>query len=303
MKGMERNDGEPTNTTSMIRVSVIIPVWNGGDRLRSCLAALSTQSLARDRFEIIVVDNGSTDGSATVATDAGAIVVREATVGSYAARNAGIAVARGEWLAFTDADCVPDRYWLEAALNAVMTSPRAGIVAGRIVIAPGPDKPGAAETLDRIFSFQQERNVGNGVAITANWISPAALIRDLGGFRSDLRSAGDFWMARRIGATGAAIIYAPDAIVTHPPRTRFEEHVSKMRRVTGGNIATVKRGGAIGTIIRIAKETVHRLRRVATTRDLGVVMRLRVGSLVLVLAGVAVAETLRIAAGGTARRQ
>lgn len=287
----------------LIQVSVIIPVWNGGDRLRACLTALSAQSLPRDRFEVIVVDNGSTDGSADVAATEGAIVVIEPAVGSYAARNAGIANARGKWVAFTDADCIPDRHWLEAALNVAASTPAPGIVAGRIVIAPGPGKPGASEALDRIFSFQQERNVRNSVAITANWLSPVALIRDLGGFRSDLRSAGDFWMARRISGTGAAILYAPDAIVTHPPRIRFAEHVSKMRRVTGGNIATVTDGGPTGTLIRIAKETVHRLQRVAGSPDLSVLMRLQVSILVLILAAVAGAETLRIAAGGVARRQ
>src|SRR5688572_5665963 len=99
-------------------VSVIIAVWNSPCQIRQCLAALERQTLPRDQFEILVVDNGSTDDTAAVAHAVpGVTVIEEARPGSYAARNRGLVAARGEYVAFTDADCLPAPDWLEAALR------------------------------------------------------------------------------------------------------------------------------------------------------------------------------------------
>ena len=85
-------------------VSVIIPVYNGGDQLRRCLHAV--QETHYQPYELIVVDDGSTDGSAAIATAAGArvIVGQPARSGPAHARNQGAAEARGELLFFVDAD-------------------------------------------------------------------------------------------------------------------------------------------------------------------------------------------------------
>ncbi len=101
------------------RISVVIPAFNAaftvGDTVRSVMA----QPLARGTFECIVVDDGSRDNTAEVAERLGALVVRLAkNQGPSAARNAGIKKARGQWIAFTDSDCVPSRRWLPALLAA-----------------------------------------------------------------------------------------------------------------------------------------------------------------------------------------
>ncbi|MES2682303.1 MAG: glycosyltransferase family A protein [Pseudomonadota bacterium] len=84
------------------RISVIVPVYNGEAYLGECLASIAAQNLRP--VEVIVVDDGSTDGSARLATAQGARLLQQANRGPAAARNAGIAAASGELLAFLDAD-------------------------------------------------------------------------------------------------------------------------------------------------------------------------------------------------------
>jgi glycosyltransferase involved in cell wall biosynthesis len=116
----------------MVKASVVVPVYNGGELFLRCLRALFAQTLARDQYEVIVVDDGSTDSSAAYAASFGATVISQANAGAPAARNAGIYAARGEWVAFTDADCVPSRRWLQALLQRAERDPRSIGAAGRL---------------------------------------------------------------------------------------------------------------------------------------------------------------------------
>ena len=76
------------------------------------------QSYPHSRLQLIVIDNGSTDGSYECAQSfSGVTVLREPEPGSYAARNAGLARAQGTYVAFLDSDCVPDRRWVEEAVT------------------------------------------------------------------------------------------------------------------------------------------------------------------------------------------
>ncbi len=98
--------------------SVIVPAYNAADTLGACLQALSAQTVPRERFEVIVVDDGSTDETAAIAEGAGARVVRIPHAGPAAARNAGAQAARAPILLFTDADCEPGPTWVETMLRA-----------------------------------------------------------------------------------------------------------------------------------------------------------------------------------------
>lgn len=115
----------------MVKVSVVVPVYNGGEFFVSCLRSLFSQTLPREEYEVIVVDDGSTDASAAFAVSFGAKVISQTNAGAPAARNAGIFAASGEWVAFTDADCVPSRRWLQALLQRVESDPRSIGAAGR----------------------------------------------------------------------------------------------------------------------------------------------------------------------------
>lgn len=101
-------------------VSVVIPAYQASATLAGCLAGLEHQRFARARFETIVVDDGSLDTTSEVAAQfVGVRVVRRVNGGAAAARNTGWRDARGTWIAFIDADCVPSSGWLTGLIDAV----------------------------------------------------------------------------------------------------------------------------------------------------------------------------------------
>ena len=102
------------------QVGVVIPALNAAATLGECLRAIHTQSLTRSLWEVIVVvDDRSRDETESVASAGGVRVIVNSGRTAAAARNAGIRSAIGDWVAFTDADCVPTRRWLEELLTAV----------------------------------------------------------------------------------------------------------------------------------------------------------------------------------------
>ena len=118
---------------SEILISVIIPVWNDKDKICKCIQALESQSLSRASYEIIAVDNGSTDGTYEYLESKNTIrLAQEKQPGSYAARNKGINLAKGKFLAFTDSDCIPSFNWLEELVKTIESDQTIGIVAGHV---------------------------------------------------------------------------------------------------------------------------------------------------------------------------
>ncbi len=111
-------------------VSVVIPVYNAARYLDRCLDGLLSQNYDPADYEIIMVDNNSTDDSAEIIRRrTGVKMVSENKQGAYAARNRGITLARGDVLAFTDPDCVPVPGWL-AAITEGFRDPAAKIILG-----------------------------------------------------------------------------------------------------------------------------------------------------------------------------
>jgi len=129
-------------------MSVIVPAYNAQDTLGSCLAALQAQSLPRDRYEVIVVDDGSTDRTADIARQYGARLLHQPNAGPAAARNRGAQAARGEILLFTDADCSPARDWIER-----MTEPFRD---AEVVGAKGVYRTRQAEPVARFVQLEYE---------------------------------------------------------------------------------------------------------------------------------------------------
>lgn len=119
-----------------IRVSVVVPVYNGAETLADCLRALENQSLARGSYEVIVVDDGSTDRSRSLAAAFDVRLIPGAHRREAAARNTGARAALGEWVAFTDADAAPTRGWLDYLLCAAERDKASLGAAGRIVGCP-----------------------------------------------------------------------------------------------------------------------------------------------------------------------
>jgi glycosyltransferase involved in cell wall biosynthesis len=96
------------------QISVIVPAYNAERTIGQCLRSLERQTVPRERYEVIVVDDGSNDGTAAeVAAFPGVQLVTQPNAGPAAARNLGVQHARGDLVLFTDADCVPAEAWIE----------------------------------------------------------------------------------------------------------------------------------------------------------------------------------------------
>lgn len=193
-------------------ISVVIPVRNGAASLPPLLASLRRQSLAPARFEVVVVDNASTDATRAVARAAGATVVEEPVPNRSRARNRGIAAARADLLAFTDADCVASEGWLAALLDC---RERAPLLAGAVEVTTG-QPPNAVERLEARWRFAQEHWVRQGWAATANLCVAREALDAVGGFDPAYLEIGeDADLCVRAGRAGFSLAWCPGAVVRH----------------------------------------------------------------------------------------
>lgn len=120
-------------------VSVVVPVLNGEATIGRCLESLCNDSYPEDRREIVVVDNGSTDRTATLVRDYPVRLLTEPEPGLSRARNRGIEESRGEIVAFTDADCCVSKRWLDELIGGFDQNDPAAVT-GEVVPYP-PSTP------------------------------------------------------------------------------------------------------------------------------------------------------------------
>jgi len=217
--------------------SVIVPFFGANfSQLASCLAAIFEQNFPRTHFELIVVDNNPEP----VLLDRrdllpeGCLVVHERRAGSYAARNRGLDLARGELIAFTDSDCRPTADWLRRGTASLEADSSLGFAAGRIHVTWKGAKPNPVEVYDACVSFQQENYVyKTGFGATANLFTRASVVADVGRFDEALFSGGDKDWGRRVSARGYGRSFTPDAVVFHPARATLSALICKQRRLVG----------------------------------------------------------------------
>jgi GT2 family glycosyltransferase len=224
----ERAGGAPA-------VSIIVPVFNQTELLIGCLRALAGQNHPGP-MEVIVVNNGAPGELARLASEfPDVVVVDEPKPGSYNARNAGIARAGWDILAFTDADCVPDPGWIANGIRPLLASSTCGLVGGRVRLVPrDPARPSLAELHEITFGFRQKNYVDRGhFAATANMLTRRDVVEAVGGFRGDLRSGGDADWGQRVFAAGYSLVYEDAASVSHPARD-LADLMQKMRRAAAG---------------------------------------------------------------------
>ncbi len=98
-------------------ITVVVPTYNEEKNIEGCLTALTSQTIPRSSYEIIVVDGNSKDRTAEIAAKYADKVIQQVSHGVGGARNDGAMAAKGEIVATTDADCLPDGDWLETILN------------------------------------------------------------------------------------------------------------------------------------------------------------------------------------------
>lgn len=232
-------------------ISVIVPHYNDLERLDRCLASLSTQSMARERYEIVVADNMSPCGRTAVeAAIAGrARVVEAPDKGAGPTRNAAVAASVGETLAFIDADCIAHRDWLVEGIAALAGH---DLVGGRmVVLVEGEGAKSGAEAFEVVFAFDNEAYVkAKHFSVTANLLCPRAVFDATGPFRVGMSEDVDWCLRAR--AKGYRIGYAPAAVVEHPARPDWQALKTKWRRINAElfELALLQPGGRMRWGIR-----------------------------------------------------
>ncbi|MGQ9718185.1 MAG: glycosyltransferase [Anaerolineae bacterium] len=214
------------------RYSVIIPAYQAEATIGACVRALNEQTVPRDRYEIIVVDDGSTDRTAEVARAAGADrVLTIPHSGPSAARNAGVEVAQGEIVLFTDADCEPLPDWI-----AQMTAPFAD---PHVVGAKGVYRTRQRNWIARLVQLEFEYRYERMARLpTIDFIDTyaAAYRRDVflqaGGFPTDVPvpSVEDVDLSFRLAQAGHRLIFAPDARVWHTHPSTLKAYLVRKAR-------------------------------------------------------------------------
>ena len=118
-------------------ISVVIPAYNEEQHIVRCLESLSAQTY-KDTFEVIIVDNNSSDKTAELARDHGATVVFEPKAGVIFARETGTKIAKGEIIIQTDADTTYPPDWIERIMTTFSKNPKAVAVVGAFKFVDGP---------------------------------------------------------------------------------------------------------------------------------------------------------------------
>jgi glycosyltransferase involved in cell wall biosynthesis len=224
----------------MKRLSLIICTRNRKSDLRRLLTLAPTWDPPGSDWEILVVDNGSSDGTAEMVAEVAARlhlparVVREERPGHSRARNAGIAAAAGDLLAFTDDDVEPDPAWL-AAMVEVARRREEMAFGGRVIprwsgpppawlVTEGPYRITGGAVLAYDYGDQErECDASMFVPVGACMFFRQEVFERLGGFREDLGrqgteliSADDSEFFFRVRGAGLRVVYAPSVVLHHP---------------------------------------------------------------------------------------
>jgi glycosyltransferase involved in cell wall biosynthesis len=222
-----------------VAFTVVIPARDAAAHLAPTLAAVAAQTLPP--AEVIVVDDGSTDETAALARGLGATVLQQANAGPSAARNAGVARASHEWIAFLDAD---DRWfpaYLASIARAIRLCPDVRVVFSNFAIAGEGDDCAGWHGADRWFRTVVRRTVAPGISRcdrqsllraylrSRRFIQTSALVvrRDAflacGGYDESLRIAEDFELLLRLFAHSTAVVLAE-------PLTLYRRHPANATR-------------------------------------------------------------------------
>jgi glycosyltransferase involved in cell wall biosynthesis len=225
-------------TVATIRVSVIIPALNEEEMIGKCLESLAESCYPLDRFEVILVDNGSTDHTLEIArsfsTRLRLTILQRPGVNISAVRNLGAAAAKGEVLAFLDADCSVPANWIENVASN-LASDSAGVIGGNITI---PEDSGwVARTWFQVAYAPKDGEVA--YVPSGNMLMKSSTFMQIGGFNETIKTSEDCELCSRARGEGFTVreISALTVIHWRTPQTLKEfyrreawhgEHVAKV---------------------------------------------------------------------------
>lgn len=229
--------------------SVVIPVKNEEEMLRRCLESLKQVEYPADKLEIIIADGMSRDNSKAVASSCGAKVVPNEKQIVSSGRNRGFEAARGEIIAFTDADCVFDKKWLFNALKYFNDEKVGGV--GGITLSPH-DSSFFEKAVDSIFSLAEffrstVHRKGQSSAQESsdipgcNAIYRKEALQKVMPVDENLLTGEDVWMNLNIRKAGYKLLLVPDVILWHYRRSSPKKLLRQAYRFAVGRTQIAKK--------------------------------------------------------------
>lgn len=211
-------------------ISVVVPFYNAGETIENCITALLGQKYPADDYEIIMVDNNSTDNASEIIKKHPRIkLLFEEKKGSYAARNRGVSESKGEIIAFTDSDCVPSPDWL-VIISRAFQDPGVGVLQGRRLYntrSLGLLLLQEYESERAVFTFSG-RLPGLYYGYTNNMAVRREVFDRCGPFLEVLRGADSIFVNRVIDEYSPGIVrYAPEAVIRHSEITGLTDYQRK----------------------------------------------------------------------------
>ena len=261
-----------------VLVSVVVPTHNREALLADCLASLRRQDYPPEAFEIVVVDDGSTDATPAVVRrlqEGGPPAIRylrQEARGPNAARNAGIGLAGGDPICLIDDDVEVPPGWLGALVQGLLRHPEAGAAGGRIRLRLEGRAPRRCGREPWVGEAEFDPAPGEQVVrevISANMAIRRWAVSTVGGFDESLPLYGDEieWQ-RRLGAAGHPILYVPTAALWHRRAADDLRKARLLRRYVrrgAGHVALARRLGdrvsAGAALRRLALSLAHAVRR------------------------------------------
>lgn len=211
-----------------IVISVVIPTYNRRHSLSRCLEALENQSLSRDKFEVIIVNDGSSDDTKEFlsgynsSSGLNLVIFNNENQGPAVSRNMAIKAAKGEFIAFTDDDCVPQERWLKDLLEEFPKNPKCAGVGGKILRLHDTV---LSRYIDEItpLDHQTEENEINFL-VTANAMYRRSVLLEVDGFDTRFLWAGgeDPELSMRITNLGYYLKITGNALVKHDHRATLK---------------------------------------------------------------------------------
>ena len=243
------------------RISIVVTCFNAVETIGECIRSLTTQDYSN--IEVILVDAGSTDGTPSHALKAAGhrasfkLIVDESASTPARGRNVGAKVADGDFLAFTDSDCIAEPDWISSLLSPENWKQDVGAVGGKTVFTDIPQERGMLSALHgalgtRLGSagsieFFESKHPADAKSLpSCNAMYSTKVFKLSGGFDESLRYCEDSCLNARIRRGGLRLGYTPKAVIHHKHRNSIGQFVRWMFDYGMGRGVAMKRDrGAI----------------------------------------------------------